>query len=119
MEEYRMPINFVASCILTCSFVLFIIFVFGRTNSKIYNLPCYKSLGAKLGLALCTCGSLLNAITFSNPPWSEVCLNSGLAILFSWASWFHYRNFVIPYKESAIQCKVQNTKKKTKKAIKK
>lgn len=120
MEEYKMPINFIASGVLTIAFILFLIFVFGRINSKIYNLPCYKTIGAKIGLSLCTCGALLNTLTFSNPPWSEVILNTGLAILFSWASWFHYKTFVIPYKQMSMECKIQQQpKKKTKKAIKK
>ena len=114
-----MPINFVASIILTGAFMLFLVFLFGRTNSRIYQLPCYKTIAAKIGLAVCTCGALLNAITFSNPPWSEVVLNSGLAILFSWASWFHYKTFVIPYQQMNIACKAPVAKKKTKKAIKK
>ena len=39
MEGYTMLINFVASIILTISFTAFIIFVFGRPNSKLNEMP--------------------------------------------------------------------------------
>jgi hypothetical protein len=45
---------------------------------------------------MCSAGALLNAITFSNPPWSEVLLNGGLCVVFMWAAWFHYVRFVKP-----------------------
>lgn len=98
MEEYRMPLNFVSNLVLSFSFALFIIFLFGRTNSKIYTLPWYKTLAIRIGMTLCASGALLNVFTFSDAPWSEVILNTGLAFTFTWAAWFHYVNFVIPYK---------------------
>lgn len=90
-------VNFIANLILTLAFMLFLLFVFGRTNSKIYALPWYKTIMAKIGLATCAMGSLLNTLTLSDPPASEVLLNVGLAALFSWASVFHYKTFVVPY----------------------
>ena len=100
MESNLLAINFIANLVLSFAFVLFIIFLFGRTNSKVYRLPWYKAILVKFGLCCCSAGALLNVFTFSNPPWTEVVLNTGLAMTFSWASWFHYVNFVIPYKDS-------------------
>lgn len=97
MEEYKLPINFISNLILSFSFALFMIFVFGRVNSKIYELPWYKTFLLRVGISMCACGALLNIFTFSNPPWSEVILNAGLAFIFGWATWFHYKTFVIPY----------------------
>lgn len=48
----------------------------------------------KIAICFCVTGSLYNAISFSNPPISEVILNFGLALLFSWAAYFHYVTFV-------------------------
>lgn len=109
MAEYTMLINFVASLILTISFTAFIIFIFGRPNSKINAMPWYKTLLVKFGLCFCTAGALLNALTFSNPPWTEIVLNVGLAMVFSWAAYFHYVEFVCLPK-----IKQSKTKKKTK-----
>jgi len=102
-------VNFIANLILTLAFMLFMIFVFGRKNSKIYNLPWYKTIVAKIGLAICAMGSLLNTLTLSDPPASEVVLNVGLASLFSWASVFHYNAFVVPYKNGCIGYEINKT----------
>jgi len=99
MTDLKMPINVTASVVLTIAFMLFLVFVFGRKNSRIYELPWYKTLAVKIGLALCTAGAFLNCLTLSNPPVSEIILNIGLALMFSWAAWFHYKVFVIPYKQ--------------------
>lgn len=116
MEEYRMPLNFVSNLVLSFAFAMFMIFLFGRTNSKIYTLPWYKTLAVRVGMALCSCGALLNVFTFSDAPWPGVMLNSGLACVFTWAAWFHYRTFVIPYKNGV--CAPQPVKKKTKRVRK-
>lgn len=111
MQEYTMLINFVASLILTISFTAFVIFIFGRPNSKLNTMPWYKTVLVKVGLCFCTAGALLNALTFSNPPWTEMVLNSGLAMVFSWAAYFHYTEFVC-VKEQAV--KTTKRKKKIK-----
>lgn len=114
MEEYRMPLNFISNLVLSFAFALFMIFLFGRTNSKIYTLPWYKTIAVKIGMALCASGALLNVFTFSDAPWSEVILNTGLAFTFVWASWFHYKTFVIPYKNDICTPSSTSLKKKTK-----
>ena len=89
-----MLINFICSIVLTIAFTFFIIFTFGRQSSKLNKLPWYESYLVKLGLGFCAAGALLNALTLSNPAWTEILLNCGLAILFIWASYFHYKEFV-------------------------
>lgn len=118
MSEFKMHINVTASIVLTIAFTLFMLFVFGRKNSKIYDLPWYKTIAVKAGLALCTAGALMNCLTFSDPPVSEVVLNIGLAMMFAWASWFHYKNFVIPYKNGTHAVKSKTTKKMAAKKVK-
>lgn len=108
MEEYTMLINFVANLMLTLSFTAFIIFVFGRETGKINKMPWYKTFLVKLGLVVCTVAALLNALMFQQVPWSEVMLNAGLAMVFAWAAYFHYVEFVC----------VKKTKVKTKRKIK-
>jgi amino acid transporter len=94
MEDYRLLINFVSNLILTLSFTAFIIFVFGRQESKINKMPWYKTFLVKLGLVMCTVASLLNALMFQDAPWTEVMLNAGLSMVFAWAAYFHYNEFV-------------------------
>jgi uncharacterized membrane protein YccC len=115
MEDFKMPLNFIANMVLSFSFTGFVIFLFGRQNSKVYKLPWYKTISVKIGLATCTCAALVNTFTFSNPEWSEVLLNVGLAILFTWAAWFHYRTFVIPYKNKMNKKSPRRKTKKTNK----
>jgi len=98
LELVKVWINFAASISLSGLMAAFLIFLFGRSNSVVYKLPGYKTLALKAALAMCTAGALLNAVTVSNPAWSEVVLNTGLAILFAWAAWFHYGQFVQPWR---------------------
>jgi hypothetical protein len=121
-DALKVWINFVASLMLTGVLGAFLLFLFGRDNSFVYKLPGYKTLALKAGLAMCTMGALLNAVTVSNPPWPTVLLNSGLAVLFAWATWFHYSRFVKPWQEEQTAPKTVAAKSKrttTKRALQK
>jgi len=93
-------LNFSASIVLSLALGAFLIFVFGRDNSLANRLPKHKTWMLKTGMSMCSAGALLNAITFSNPAWSEVLLNAGLCTVFAWAAWFHYVRFVKPWKNN-------------------
>lgn len=112
MEDYKMPLNFFSSLVLSGAFTAFLIFVFGREESKINKMSFFGKIIPKIALAFCTAGALMNALTFSDPPWSEVILNAGLALLFTWAAWFHWKFFVC-VKEEVVLVKTSR-KKKTK-----
>lgn len=92
--ENKVWLNFVSNAVLTMAFASFIVFVFGRQNSIVYKFSLPKAFALKAGLSLCAIGALYNTLTFSDPPLSEVILNSGLAMLFTWASLFHHERFV-------------------------
>ena len=66
---------------------------------------------------MCSTAALLNIITMSNPTWTEILLNVGLAILLTWSAWFHYVRFVVPWKKKEEAKKLLRTKIKL--AIKK
>jgi hypothetical protein len=83
----------IANILITISMTAFIVFVFGRFNIM-DKLPKYEVFIIKSGLCLVASGSLFNCLTLSNPQISEVILNCGLALTFSWASIFHYKYFV-------------------------
>jgi hypothetical protein len=121
-DALKVWINFAASLVLTGVLGAFLLFLFGRDNSFVYKMPGYKTLALKAGLAMCTVGALWNAATMSNPPWSAVLLNSGLAVLFAWATWFHYGRFVRPWQEEQTAPKTVAAKSKrttTKRALQK
>lgn len=127
LDTLKVWINFAASLGLTGLMAAFLIFLFGRDNSFVYKLPGYKTIALKAGLAMCTAGALMNAVTMSSPPWSEVLLNSGLCTLFGWATWFHYGRFVQPWREeeaskrleAAIQASKPAMKQRMRKAARK
>lgn len=86
-------INAIANILITLSTAMFMIFVFGRSSmmQKIHWLERYT---IKAGLALLSAGSLFNFLELSNPPISEVVLNTGLAMVFTWGAYFHFKYFV-------------------------
>jgi len=87
-------INALANLIIGISMVFFIIFIFGSNNQKIKALPKYESLFIKTGLSFIACGSILSFITLSNPQFTEVLMNCGLAFVFLWGAFFHYKHFI-------------------------
>lgn len=98
MDDYKLFFNFVSNIVLSFSLALLMIFVFGRQNSQVYEFSFIKILLLRIGIAVSACGALLNIFTFSNPSWSEVIMNAGLACVFCWVTWFQYKYFVLPYK---------------------
>jgi hypothetical protein len=100
INDYKVYINFVANTTNFLGMVSFLIFVYGRKESKVYNHPRSAPI-IKVGLATTALGCLWSAITFSNPEPSEVLLNVGLSITFLWAAWFHYTEFVAPKKSKS------------------
>lgn len=86
-------INLIANILLTIGVCLFMIFVYGR-STMIDNLHSFERWVIKIALAVTACGSLFNVLTFSNPELPEIIFNTGLAIVFVWAAWFHFKYFV-------------------------
>jgi len=86
-------INAMSNIIIALSVSVFIFYIFGRL-SMMDKLPKWQSILVKVGLCVNECGSLFNFLTLSHPPLSEIVLNIGLAIIFTWAVLFHYKYFV-------------------------
>lgn len=107
---YKPYINCAANCINCLAMIGFLIFVFGRGNSRIHKHPRSSYL-AKVGLTTIALGCLWSAIVFTDPPVSEVALNVGMSMTFIWAAWFHYVEFVAPTK-SKLQISKKPKKKK-------
>lgn len=87
-------INLLANLLMVISVTFFIIGVFGRKNQTIERMPIYEQYFLKTALALLASGSLLNVLTFYTPHFTEVVLNLGVGLVFTWAAWFHWKYFV-------------------------
>ncbi len=87
-------INEIACLLIFINATLFYIYLFTKDNDSIDKLPVYEQWAVRVGLALVSAGSFYNVIIVSYPPWPEIIINVGLAFIFSWAAYFHYRMFV-------------------------
>ena len=86
-------INALANIIITISVAMFMIFVFGRSN-MIDRIHWLERFIIKAGLALLSAGSLYGFLNLQNPSEHEVLLNIGLAVVFTWGAYFHFKYFV-------------------------
>lgn len=85
--------NGAANTLIALGGIAFVLFVFGRPESKIYESPKIAKM-MKLGLSLVSVGAMLNIVTFSTPPISEIVLNFGLGLTFVLAAIWHFQTFV-------------------------
>ena len=85
--------NGVANALIAAGGIAFVVFVFGRSESSIYRTPWVARL-LKAGLSLVSVGAMLNIVTFSTPPISEIVLNVGLGMTFAVAAIWHFITFV-------------------------
>lgn len=87
-------VNLVANSFIVLGMVFFIIGVFGRKSKVVESIHPIERFLLKVALCATASGALFNVLTFSTPPISEAILNVGLALLFTWAAWFHWKYFV-------------------------
>lgn len=92
--------NGAANALIAAGGVAFVVFVFGRPESAIYRSPWLARV-LKAGLSLVAVGAMLNIITFSTPPVSEIVLNIGLGVTFAVAAAWHFVTFVKPHPPKA------------------
>ena len=109
--NWIVAVNLVANCTLTVAFGAFLVFLFGRENSLMYKMKSCNTVFVKAALSLCASGAMYSVLTLSEPPLSEVIMNTGLAMLFVWAACFHYLRFVKPLKEEPAKKSVKKTRK--------
>ena len=86
-------LNLIANLLITIAVAMFMIFVFGKSN-MMDKVSILERISIKVGLALVSAGSLFNFLTGSHPQDSEVILNIGLAVVFTWGAIFHFKYFV-------------------------
>lgn len=91
--EIMQIINAIANLITTIGITAFMIFVYGQ-SSKMYSLTWFERNSIKIALAVTACGSLFNLLTVRTASSPEIVLNVGLAMVFAWGAFFHFKYFV-------------------------
>jgi hypothetical protein len=89
---------------------LFVISVFGRPDHPIWENK-YRAYLAKVGLCISSCGAILNIVSLSTPPVTEIVLNIGLSLNFCWLSWWQYAESKKSKKSKTTTKKVVKTQK--------
>jgi hypothetical protein len=84
--------NVIANIIIAISVAGFIVMLQEPTN-PVAKMTFLLRNWIKISLALTSGGALLNVVTLSTPPVSEIVLNLGLAGLFSWSYFWHLKMF--------------------------
>ena len=84
--------NVIANIVIAISVAGFMVMLQEPTN-PVAKMPFLLRNWIKISLALTSGGALLNVVTLSTPPMSEIVLNLGLAGLFSWSYFWHLKMF--------------------------
>ena len=87
-----MIFNVIANIVITISVAGFMVMLQEPTN-PVSKMPFLLRNWIKISLAVTSGGALLNVVTLSTPPMSEIILNLGLAGLFSWSYFWHIKMF--------------------------
>ena len=87
-----MIFNVIANVVIAISVAGFMVMLQEPTN-PVAKMPFLLRNWIKISLALTSGGALLNVVTLSTPPMSEIVLNLGLAGLFSWSYFWHLKMF--------------------------
>jgi hypothetical protein len=96
--------NALANSILAVSAIHLWLKVFGHEESAIYQHP-YAALLCKLATAITICGSVANIFNHQEPPITEFVLNIGVAMNYTWLSWFSTMSVDKPKKKNGTQHK--------------
>ena len=112
LEHILAIVNIIANATIGVSLGAFFILLYGNENSIVYKWPIIKHWSVKIGLIIAVAASLYNAmnsivrqilprdgsgdtiIDFVTVPPGEIIMNVGLAIIFSWAFYFHKFHFL-------------------------
>jgi hypothetical protein len=85
-------LNVIANIVISISVAGFMVMLQEPTN-PVAKMPFLLRNWIKISLAFTAGGALLNVITLSTPPISEIVLNLGLGGLFSWSYFWHIKMF--------------------------
>ncbi len=81
-------VNLVSSTLIAISVTGFM-FLIQHDESPIQKMNFFMKSWIRVSLACMAGGGLFNVITLSTPHWSEIVLNCGIGLLFTWAFYWH------------------------------
>lgn len=110
-------VNVASNAVIGMAIILFIISVFGRPDHPVWEFKL-KAYLCKIGLGICGCGALLNVLTLSTPPMTEVILNVGLAMNFTWLALWQHGETVKHKQKAAPKPRPKRKKAPVKKVVK-
>jgi hypothetical protein len=90
------PINAIANGLICLGGTAFYIMLFTKIGAGVKHIERFGKTSyytIKIALALVVSGALLNVLLLTAPPYSEVLMNVGMGVLFTWASLWHGRKF--------------------------
>jgi len=90
----KLIINCVSNCFIALSVSGFIALL-RHPKSPIEHMPFVIKTWIRCSLGFIAAGSLYSAMALSNPRWSEIITNIGVANMFSWAFFWHKRSWRI------------------------
>lgn len=93
-------LNALANSVLAASAIHLWLRVFGHSDSQIYRHP-YAAPLCKLATTVTICGAVANIFAHQEPPITEFVLNIGVALNYTWLSWFLGETFRGPKKAMA------------------
>jgi hypothetical protein len=82
-------LNVIANCLIVATLLSVIFKIFGSPSNPIWDNSLLAWI-SKLGLSLTVVGCIMNILTLSTPPVTEVLLNMGLSLSFGWLVWFNH-----------------------------
>ena len=80
--------------------VIMIVGMYGRENSRVYRWPRWQAVSLRSSMVAVIVGHAYCVIDMGTPTIGEVILACGLGFLFPWTAWYHWRLFVVKYRES-------------------
>lgn len=81
-------VNLVSSTMIAISVTGFMLLL-QHEESPVQKMNFFMRSWIRLSLIAVAAGGLFNVISLSTPHWSEILLNFGLGLLFSWAFYWH------------------------------
>lgn len=92
MTSWPTITNLISNCTIAFSSAALLIHIFGDPDNQIWDNRI-KAYLAKFGLAVTTCGAILNVLSLSTPNQTEILLNVGMSLTFFWLSWWQWEQF--------------------------
>jgi amino acid transporter len=94
-QEIIRNLNLLANLTIFLSLIFFMVFLFGKSDSKVNQFPFLHHWTIKIGLSVMCAGALFSAIAAPHVIWQQFVRNVGTAVVMTWGVLFHWKYFII------------------------